>query len=243
MIIRKFLAMFALYVLTYPTAWAAETLSGTTPRGVSITVVRDFPEGNGPFPAVILGPGRGSLKQKINEAVANTLKERGFAIFRFDWAYFVKDPNGAPSDTDLAPEIEDFATVIALAKSDSHVDSTNIVVDGKSLGTIIAWRVFRSDSSLKGLLQLTPVCNKEGFSPDQIYPDREEEKRPSLWIAGDVDSWCDIKGLYRLLLPYGGLGRLAILRGDHGLGIPETSALAGSLSADFVAAITAPDKH
>lgn len=94
---------------------AAEPTPVLTPRGAPIRVIVHAPEGRGPFPAVVLAPGAGSLRQKINEAVADALQKDGFVVYRFDWAYFVRDSAAKPSDTDRAPEIEDLQTVVVLA--------------------------------------------------------------------------------------------------------------------------------
>jgi dienelactone hydrolase len=216
---------------------AAEAIAVTTPRGSSITVTANFPDGTGPFPAVVLGPGTGTMKQKINEVVEHELLKHNIAVFRFEWAFYVKDKNGKPSDTDRSPEIEDFTTVLGLAQADKRVNHNAIIVGGKSRGTVIAWQVLRNDPTLKGILQLTPVCSKEGFTVDQLYPDITNEHRPSLWVAGDADSACQPKTLYSFLTRAGGAARAAIVIGDHGLATDSTSHLTAELSADFVAAV------
>ncbi|MFD1121447.1 alpha/beta family hydrolase [Methylophilus flavus] len=216
---------------------AADPVTVTTPRGAPITVVANFPEGTGPFTTVILGPGTGTMKQKINEVVERELLKNNIAVYRFEWAFYVKDKNSKPSDADRSPEIEDFSTVVALAKADKHVNTKSIIVGGKSRGTIIAWQVLRNDPSLKGILQLTPVCSKEGFTADQLYPELGDERRPSIWIAGDADSACNINTLYSFLARAGGPARAAIVVGDHGLAGESTSHLAAAFSADFVLAL------
>jgi len=178
------------------------------------------------------------MKQKINDIVENVLIKHNIAVFRFEWAYYVKDKNGKPSDSDRVPEIEDFRTVVSLAKADKRVDANAIIVGGKSRGTIIAWQTLRADPGLKGILQLTPVCTKDGFTVDQLYPELQLESRPSLWISGDADPACSNKKLYNFLSDSGGPARIAILRGDHGLGLENSSSLAAELAADFVLELT-----
>ena len=229
--------LFLASLLISHTVQAADAITVNTPRGAPITVVVNFPEGSGPFPAVILGPGTGTMKQKVNEVVERELLKNNIAVFRFEWAFYVKDKNGKPSDSDRSPEIEDFKTVVALAKASKQVDPKAIIVGGKSRGTIIAWQLLRDDPSLKGILQLTPVCSKEGFTADQLYPGLDSERRPSLWIAGDADSACKPKTLYSFLARAEGPARVAIVIGDHGLATESTSQLTAALSADFVLAV------
>jgi dienelactone hydrolase len=230
------LLMTATCLLSLPLQ-AAEAITITTLRGAPITVTTNFPEGTGPFPAIVLGPGTGTMKQKINEVVESELLKHNIAVFRFEWAFYVKDKNAKPSDTDRSPEIEDFTTVLGLAKADKRVNRNHIIVGGKSRGTVIAWQVLRTDPTLKGILQLTPVCSKEGFTADQLYPEINSEPRPSLWIAGDADSACQPKTLYSFLARAGGAARAAIVIGDHGLATDSTSHLTAELSADFVSSV------
>jgi alpha/beta superfamily hydrolase len=227
------LLIAALFLACLP-AKATDAITVHTPRGAPISVVASFPEGQGPFTTVILGPGTGTMKQKINEVVEHELLQNNIAVYRFEWAFYVKDKNSKPSDTDRSPELEDFASVVALAKADKKVDAKAIIVGGKSRGTVIAWQILRNDPSLKGILQLTPVCSKQGFSADQLYPDLASERRPSLWIAGDADSACNINTLYGFLAKAGGPARAAIVVGDHGLAGDTTSHLTAEFSADFI---------
>jgi dienelactone hydrolase len=152
----------------------------------------------------------------------------------------VKDKKSLPSDTERAPEIEDLSTVVALAKAEARVDPSNILIGGKSRGTIIAWRVLRADPGLKGVVQLTPVCSKEGFTPAQLYPDLEKEHRPSLWVSGDADPACQSRTLYGFLAGGSPGARIDSLRGDHGLASEATSALAAAIVVDFAKATLTP---
>ncbi len=81
---------------------AAEPQTVHTPRGAPILVIRQLPEGRGPFPAVVLAPGTGTLRQKINDAVADALQKQGFAVYRFEWAYYVATRRARPP-TPIAP--------------------------------------------------------------------------------------------------------------------------------------------
>ena len=218
-------------------AQASESVTLTTPRGATVSAIVDVPRGKGPFPAVVLGPGTGSRQQKINDVVAAELLHQGIAVYRFDWAYYTHDAKATPSDSDRSPEIEDFRSVVALARHDPRIDTNRIAVGGKSRGTVIAWQVLRDDPALVGILELTPVCTKAGFTAEQLYPDLAQEKRPSLWLTGDHDPACKVPVLYNFLAGAGGPARVAILRGDHGLADDPTPQLAANLSADFLLSI------
>jgi dienelactone hydrolase len=236
-------------------ASASDPLHLTTPRGATVDVLQDRPSGPGPFPAIVLGSGAGyTMKLPILEHVAEALVAQGIAVFRFDWAYHVKDPEHGVPSKDRAPEIEDMNAVLALARKQAWVDGSRIVVGGKSLGSIIAWRVLRATPDLKGALLLTPVCSPPGpapIAPDTNYPDVSHEGRASAWVLGDRDPVCKDPILYRFLAEAAGPARIAVLEGNHSFEDGPTTDpvvaaraereidLASRLAADFVASLLA----
>ena len=77
-----------------------ESLKVETPRGAVLDVISDIPEGKGPFPAVVLGSGANyPMALPALEQLARQLVERGVAVFRFNWAYYTKDPQAGRSST------------------------------------------------------------------------------------------------------------------------------------------------
>jgi dienelactone hydrolase len=175
-------------------------------------------------------------------------------VFRFDWAYFVKDPEKGKQSESRADEVEDMLAVLEHARAQAWVDKTQVFVGGKSLGSIIAWRVLRSDPTIAGAVLLTPVCSRAAeprLVPETNYPDIASERRPIQWIFGDRDPVCDPRALYQHVARAPTSQRISLLTGDHAFvatGSPEkepspstrrTILLASDVAAEFVATATA----
>ncbi len=203
----------------------AQTLTARTPRGATLQVQADFPAGPGPFPAVVLASGTGyHMALPVLEQSARRLNVAGIAVYRFNWAYFSPSDGkpGRPSE-DLSLELEDMASVLALARADARVDKGRISVGGKSMGSVVAWRTLRADPALRSGLFLTPICSpqaKDETMPHGVaeanYPGLAEESRPTSFIAGDRDPLCAPAFLYRFAaLNAGGKARVAVIGGDH----------------------------
>ena len=255
MIRHAYLLLGLSVLLLTARASASDPLRLTTSRGAVIDVLEDRPSGPGPFPALVLGSGAGyTMKLPILERLAQALTADGIAVFRFDWAYHVKDPERGVPSKDRAAEIDDMNAVVALARKQQWVDGSRIAVGGKSLGSIIAWRVLRGTPDLKGALLLTPVCSPPGptpIAPETNYPDLGKEGRASVWVLGDRDPVCKDPVLYRFLAEAGGPARIAVLEGNHSfedgaLTDPLVAAraqraidLVSRVSADFAASLLA----
>jgi predicted alpha/beta-hydrolase family hydrolase len=233
----------------------AEAIKVETPRGIPLEVIAEFPPGSGPFPVVILAPGQGyHMALPAIEQTANQLIDRGVAVFRFNWAYYSKDPKSGRPAKDLAAEIEDMSTVVTKARSDSRIARGNMFAAGKSLGSIVAWKILAANKDFKGGLFLTPICSRvpKGSSVpvpegDERYPNIASERRPLAFISGELDPLCAAPVLYRFAANAGGPTRVSIVGGDHGFKNPTIAGSAGDelalrnaklaaiLSADFVA--------
>jgi predicted alpha/beta-hydrolase family hydrolase len=200
----------------------AENIAVVNAGGVRLSVIADFPPGEGRSPAIVLAPGQGyHMSLPAMEATARSLTEQGIAVFRFDWAYFTAEPKGQPSD-DLSKELQDLQAVLAAARVHSKVLAQNLSVGGKSLGSIVAWRAFAADSQLRSALLLTPVCSRvpkgetlPRSEAKENYPGFEIERRPTLSISGDKDLLCAPAVLYGLAAASHGAARVAIVGGDH----------------------------
>ena len=254
-----FIARTLLMLCALPSpALAADALTVTTPRGATLQVVADLPAGAGPFPAIVLAPGQGyHMALPAMEQTARRLVVQGIAVYRFNWAYFSdKVKGGSPSD-DLSKELEDLRTVLAVARAEPRVNPSQLSVGGKSLGSLVAWRAFAADPSLRSGLFLTPVCSHvpKGQTSmvevaDENYPHVAKEHRPMAFIAGDRDPLCAPAVLYRFAAKAGTTARVAVVGGDHGFGhhtlTGDAAAQAESrnvaavarLAADFVADVS-----
>jgi len=218
--------VLALGLVTSAVDLRAEALTLTTPRGAVVEVIAELPPGPGPFPAVVLAPGQGyHMNLPAIEQPAKRLLSQGVAVYRFNWAYFSRTTKGGSPSQDLSSEIEDLATVIARARAEPRVDQRKVSVGGKSLGSVVAWRVLTNDKSLRSGLFLTPICStldKGVAQPvsvaDENYPGIGTEQRRVSFIAGDRDPLCSPGVLYRFAASSPSPTRVAVVGGDHGFG-------------------------
>jgi len=228
-------------------AGAAQLLA--TPRGANIEIIEQAPAGNGPFPLLILAPGQAfPMTMPLMEQVSHTLAANGVAVIRFNWAYYTQDANtGAPS-SGLAAEVEDMKTVLDFARAQARYDKQRIAVGGKSLGSLVTWKVLHGQPGLKAGLLLTPICgNSPPSSATKNYPGIENEKRPLAFIMGDNDALCSSANLYRFAADAKSPVRVSVIGGDHLFRArasgeadaaklsARNTGLAAQLAADFVA--------
>lgn|GEM_PF-429075 len=231
-------------------ATATDSIQVETPRGAIIEVIAEKPDGEGPFPAVILGSGSGyHARLPILERTAQALLEKGIAVYRVDWAYRVAGTPFNDQPRDKKAEIEDLHTALDYARADPQVDNSRIALAGKSLGSVIAWQLLRVAPEVKGAILLTPVCDpaEDPEAPDLFYPALGDEDRPRLWILGDVDPVCPVTVLQQYIAAGGKGDRIAIISGDHSYLSPlhpERDAraldLATRLTTDFAETLLAP---
>jgi predicted alpha/beta-hydrolase family hydrolase len=201
---------------------AAETKILSTPQGARVEILQELPKGSGPFPVAILAAGQGyHMRLPLMEKLSKTLAANGIAVLRFDWAYFTKDPKQGKSSPDLSAEFEDMKTVVDFARGDQRFDQKRLMIGGKSLGSIMAWKVFRVAPDLRGCLLLTPICGAGKDSPlrlpttEESYSGLAQETRPIGFILGENDPACIKPQLYRYVADSKGPIRVAIIGGDH----------------------------
>lgn len=224
--IRPTLYAAALILAALHAPASADPTRVTTALGAQVDVIADFPPGSGPFPTVVLAPGQGyHMGLPALEQTAKQLVGHGVAVYRFNWAYFTRDPKDGQPSEDLSLEVQDLQTVLALARADARVAQDRIAVGGKSLGSVVAWQALRKDASLRGGFFLTPVCSRvlEGQSSptpqaDENYQNIATEQRPLLFVSGDRDPLCAPPVLLAFAAQAGARSHVAIVGGDHSYG-------------------------
>lgn len=183
-------------------AVATETRIIEIRGGGKVEMLLDLPSAKGPYPLVVVAPGQGyHARLPLPESLVKALNTEGIAVVRFNWAYFVNDPKAGKPSSDLSAEVDDMNTVLAEAQKLPAVDPARVAVAGKSLGTLVGWRVFRSHPKLKAVALLTPVCidNAKTEVVDGMmenYIDISANSRPLLLISGETDPLCPLPMLY-----------------------------------------------
>ena len=198
-----------------------------TLRGQPVEMLLDIPLGVGPFPVLLLAPGQGyHARLPMLENLSQSLKAQGVAVVRFDWAYFSKDPkSGKPSDG-LKTELEDFRGVLKSLKQFKSLDLGRLALGGKSLGTLVAWQVFRDEPTAVASVLLTPVCisqndDKATEATFENYVGLKENSRPLLLLAGEVDPICPSPFLYNAASRIVGGTRAVVIGGDHSFRVKD----------------------
>ncbi|KIX00286.1 uncharacterized protein Z518_10425 [Rhinocladiella mackenziei CBS 650.93] len=125
--------------------------------GLTIRGVLRLPNGDGPYPIVILAHGLGALKEWTIPEVADALVEAGIAGLWFDYRNF-GDSEGEPRE-EVAHygRLEDWQSAISYATSLPEIDSQNIGIWGTSLGGRDVLAVAGIDRRVKAVLSQTPL--------------------------------------------------------------------------------------
>lgn len=186
--------------------------------GATLDVDAYIPAGEGRFPTLVLAPGQGYHRGlPLLAQLGVRARAQGLAVFTFDWAY--RAAGGEPSE-DLEREAGDLEAVLTWARQHPRVDPDRLFVGGKSLGSMVAYRVFRSQPGLAGLMLWTPVCaTRDGEGAAQRYPGIEDEARPVGVFLGDRDPLCPLPELYDWLDDTSGQVAVQVHAGDHSLNL------------------------
>ena len=186
-----------------------------TPRGTTIKL--DFYNFGTVKHVLFIAPEQGCAPRlDLYDEVARASKPKNVMLVRLHWAYCVTAPElGEPSDG-LVEEEEDVRTALSFLVQWLNITEKDIVLGGKSLGTVLALRVFKGRPDLKGLLLMTPVCTGHGRNMfDIYYPDLKSIRRPVALIKGDADLSCRTEHWNEYLSERGQNFSSKLVKGDH----------------------------
>lgn len=228
-LVALFSLFFAVAVCDLAEADLQEKVTVKTASGQDLVLSITRPEGPLKYPALVLAPGPScKMVSPILEEISNDFASNKYVVVRFDWGFC---GSGATEPSkDYHDELEELRSAIAFVKKHSNVETSQIFLGGKSLGSIVGYSIFQSDEELKGLLVLTPVCtwrwNESGevlSQPVNIaernYPDLGSVKRPILFLLGSGDSVCTLPMLYEFLGHVQARVSTMVLAGDHNFNV------------------------
>lgn len=185
-----------------------------------------LPEGPGPFATLIIAPGGGyDMDQPLTGGLAKQAAKAGFASIRFNWRYYGQDGTG-PSEG-LTIETADLKHIVAWAKDDDRLDKTRLFLAGKSLGSVVTYRVASADKTIRATYLLTPICRQLGESGQNAnYRELLQSSRPVVLVLGNRDPLCRLPNLYKWLGSANENIVTLIFGGDHGMRIsPDADGL------------------
>ncbi|MCQ2534144.1 MAG: alpha/beta hydrolase [Clostridia bacterium] len=116
-----------------------------------------LPEGDGPFPVVVL---RGGMSEPMThtERLVSTITSNGIAAVVFDpiGAVSPSKSSGELTDMSVLTEAEDLNIVIDNVIKLNEIDKENIFLWGHSLGGLVSTYVAETRSDIKGLIVVEP---------------------------------------------------------------------------------------
>lgn len=150
-----------------------------------VNAVISYPKSGGKAPLLMIASGRsGGMNTSIIKGLADKANRDGLVVARFDYAYYAA--KGEPT-TGLTDETTQFKAVLAEALKDPKVDSSRVVLAGKSLGSVVAHRAFMEVPSYLGEVLLTPVIPTVDDG-ERLYPGLVLAKRPTVVVIGNADT-------------------------------------------------------
>lgn len=150
-----------------------------------VNAVISYPKAGGKVPVLMIASGRsGGMNSPIIKGFADKALRDGLAVVRFDYAYYAA--KGEPTQG-LTDETTQFKAVLAEALKDPKIDSKRVVLAGKSLGSVVAHRVFQEVPSYLGEILLTPVIPTQDDG-ERLYPGLVLAKRPTVVVIGNADT-------------------------------------------------------
>lgn len=201
-----------------------------TPRGGELELKLQMPPGQN-YPILILAPGQScNSRRPFFEAMAQAAREAKVGLVRLEWSYCVTNSaNPQPSD-DLSAESADLRAVLDYVRKLPGVKPSQLLIGGKSLGSLVSWKVFKTEPALKAAALLTPVCSydqDEQGKPlatrqkltGENYPELAKEARPLLFLFGNQDSLCYPPILYESLAQTKGNATVEVFGGGHSLNL------------------------
>jgi len=158
------------------------------------------PEGNGPFPAVVLVHGSGPSDRdetvganKPFKDLAEGLAKHGIASLRYVKRTRQYPQSGVATVKDEV--IDDVLSAVTLLRSHSNIDSQRVFVLGHSLGAYLAPRIAKADATITGIVMLAgnarPILE---LARDQLqYLNAPPETLQQLKAAAPDSYWEDLK--------------------------------------------------
>ena len=119
-----------------------------------------LPEGNGPFPSMIIVPGSGNEPRQELEPFADVLTQNGYALYIYDKRGVGASTGSYPAeslenDDFIQARAEDVIGIIEFLQSHTDIDNTRIGVYGSSQGAWVNSAVFQRKVSLAYIVMVS----------------------------------------------------------------------------------------
>src|SRR5258707_5820350 len=140
------------------------TVQIPTSSGDAIEAWVYLPEGDGPYPAVVMAHGIGAIKAGGLAPFAERFRDEGFAAIAFDYRNWGGSA-GQPREMLSVPrQREDYGTVIGWAIEQPSIDASRVFAWGTSFAGMHIVELAVSDTRLCGALAQSPLVDGLGAS-------------------------------------------------------------------------------
>jgi uncharacterized protein len=133
-----------------------------TPSGDEIDAWYYQPDGDGPFPAVVMGHGLGAVKAGGLAPFAERFCSEGFAIVVIDYRQWGGSTGQPRDELNVARQRQDYGTAIGWAVAQPGIDEGRIFIWGTSFAGMHATELAASDHRLAGAIAQCPLV--DGFA-------------------------------------------------------------------------------
>jgi len=151
-------------------------------RSQNLSGVLHIPEGEGPFPAVVIFTGLASYKDKPHHInFRDKLAEAGIMAFAFDYTGHGKS-EGQYLDFTVSQGIQNAKSAIEYLKQQKFVDEKRIGLSGTSLGALIALALAAEIPQIKALVLMSPAINLAVAQGQNLDPTKLKELQEKGWL-------------------------------------------------------------
>ncbi|MDQ5809115.1 MAG: alpha/beta fold hydrolase, partial [Actinomycetota bacterium] len=130
-----------------------------TSGGLRCAAWLHLPEGEGPFPCVVMAHGFGGTRRDSIDPFAERFAAAGIAALVFDYRHFGESEGEPRQLLDLGLQQEDYRAAIAYVRSRAEVDAARIAVWGTSFSGGHAIHLGARDPSLAAAVAQTPMVD------------------------------------------------------------------------------------
>lgn len=197
----------------------------------SQTEIRLLAPASAQAPLLVVAPGQScNARRPLFEAIESAARAQGIGLLRLEWSYCANPEGQRRPSADYAAERQDIERALSWASAQASLQKRQLLLAGKSMGSLVSYQVFQQSSQLKGLGLLTPVCSYDSDEQGQPlnpplnqmsenYPELAKVTRPTLISLGSQDSLCHLPYLYQAIQASQPNLSLQIFGGGHSLQI------------------------
>jgi dienelactone hydrolase len=166
------------------------------------------PDGDGPYPAVVMAHGIGAIKAGGLAPFAERFCQEGFAAVAFDYRQWGGSAGQPREELSFSRQREDYSTVIGWAAAQPQIDARRVFAWGTSFGGMYIVELAASDARLAGAIAQAPLV--DGLAAALMVPP-PRSLRLRLFALAVWDSLGALLGRPPLYLPGAGApGTLAV---------------------------------